>query len=103
MSDLERLLRDDARIAIPDGGFSARVMGALPRKAQSPPAWLRPALVISSGLLGSALALLFAPRDYSLLQGFADVARLHFFTPAAVMGIGMGAALLVCALVLATE
>ena len=103
MSDLERLLRDDARIAVPDDGFAARVIAALPRKAHSPPAWLRPALVIFSGLLGSALALLFAPGDYSLLQGFADVARLHFFTPAAIMGIGMGVALLVSALVLATE
>ena len=103
MSDLERLLRDDARSDIPDDGFTSRVMAALPRRSAAAPAWLRPALVISSGLLGSLLAVLLAPGDYSLMQGFADLVILHAFTPAALLGIGMGVALLLSALVLATE
>ena len=33
MSDIERLLRHDARIELPDNGFAARLMGALPARA----------------------------------------------------------------------
>lgn len=103
MSDIERLLRDDARAEIADDGFTARVMEALPRREASVPSWLRPALVLGSALLGSVLALWLAPGDYRLLGGFADIARLRLLTPDALMGIGAGMALLVSAIVVAAE
>jgi hypothetical protein len=103
MSDrLDRMLRGHARSEIPDDGFTARTMGALPAFApRSRPAW--PALVWGSAVAGSVLAVALAPGDTSIAQGFADLARLRIFTPAAVAGLAMAAALLVSALVLAAE
>lgn len=102
MTDIERLLRDDARARIAEEGFTARVMGALPRPVRAA-AWVRPTLVLGSALLGSVLAFRLAPGDYHLLAGFADVGKLRLFTPDALMGIGAAAALLVSALILAAE
>lgn len=102
MKDLDTLLRDDARAALPDDGFTARVLRALPsHRAPSP--WLRAALTVGSGFLGSVLAVALAPAELDLLQGFADLARLRGWTPAAFLGAGMGAALLLSALVLAAD
>jgi hypothetical protein len=102
MNDIDRVLRDDARIAIPDEGFTARVMGALPRRAVPRP-WLHSALVFGSAMLGCILAIVLAPAGASLMQGFADLAQLHLRTPGALMALGLGAALLASAVVLAIE
>ena len=102
MSDIERLLRHDARIELPDDGFAARVMGVLPARA-APPArtWLRPALVMGSALVGSALAVTLSPQAASLMQGFQDLMYLRTGSSAAIGGLAMCGALLLSALVLA--
>jgi len=101
MKDLESLLREDASQSLPDGGFSRRVMGALPPRA--PRRWLTPVLVLGSTALGSALAVAFAPQGVSIAQGFLDVASMRGFTPAAVMALALGAALTAAGILLAAD
>ncbi|MGZ5675759.1 MAG: hypothetical protein ACXWHC_13270 [Usitatibacter sp.] len=103
MSDMEKLLRRDAREPVPDSGFTARVMGALPARAARERLWFKPLLIVGSAGLGSILAAALAPGRGSLLQGFADLVGFRGFTPAAVTGLAMCAALLVSAIVLAAE
>ena len=103
MNDLDRILREDARVSLPDDGFSARVMDALPRRAPVARSWIHPALVFGSAAVGCALAVLLAPAGGSLLEGFADLAQLRALTPAAITAIAIGGALLASALVLATD
>jgi hypothetical protein len=103
MNDIDRILREDARVPLPDDGFGARVMEALPPRAHAARAWLHPALVFGSAALGCVLAVALAPAGGSLLQGFADLAQLRALTPAAITAIAIGGALLVSALVLATD
>jgi hypothetical protein len=102
MNDLDSLLRADARTLLDDGGFSARVVGALPPAAATRP-WIGPVLVIGSAAVGSLAAALLAPAGGSLLQGFADLVQLRAFTPAAITALAMSGALLACALVLAFD
>ena len=97
---LERLLRDDARRAIADDGFTARVLGALPAARPRIRPWLKPALVLGSAALGCILAVILSPAATSLLQGFHDVVQLKL-TPAAVSGLAMSIAFLVSAIVYA--
>ena len=99
---LDEILRDDAQRTLPDAGFGARVLQALPAPVPRP-RWLQPTLVLGSALVGSVLAAALAPGDTGLLQGFADLMHLKLFTPAAVAGLAMAAALLVSAVVLAAE
>jgi hypothetical protein len=103
MSDIDRLLRRDARLELPDDGFTARVAGALPARRSPDRAWLRPALVMGSALLGSALAVSLSPQAASMLQGFQDLVFLRTGSPAAIGGLAMCGALLLSALVLAFE
>ena len=101
---LERLLRRDAEAALPDDGFTARVMGALPaRRAPVAYGWLTPVLVLGSAALGSALAIAFAPPGANVVQGFIDLATSRGLTPAAMSGLAMTGALLLCAIVLALD
>ena len=100
---LDEILRNDALLTIADDGFSARVMRALPPAAFGSRRWLQPALVLGSALAGSLLAAALAPADAGLAQGFADLMRLRLFTPAAIAGLAMAAALLVSAVVIAAE
>ena len=101
MSNIDRLLRNDARVALPDEGFSARVMNALPARAPKARPWLRPALVMGSALVGSALAAALSPQAATLMQGFQDLMYLRTGSAAAVGGLAMCGALLLSALVLA--
>ena len=71
MSDLERLLREDARASIADNGFTARVMGALPARAAKPGPWLRPGLVLGSTVLGGVLAVSGAQDPITLADAIA--------------------------------
>ena len=50
MNELDRILRHDARLELPDEGFGQRVMGALPARVVKERPWLRPALVMGSAL-----------------------------------------------------
>lgn len=97
---LERLLRDDARRQVPDDGFTARVLGALPARRPRPMPWLKPLLVLGSAALGCVLAVLLSPAAASLLEGFQDMVQLKL-TPAAVSGLAMSLALLGSAIVYA--
>lgn len=103
MDAMERLLRHDARIELPDAGFADRVMGALPARAVKPRAWLRPVLVMGSALVGSALAVALSPQAASLMDGFHDLMYLRTSSAAAVGGLAMCGALLLSALVLAVN
>ncbi len=102
--ELDRLLRADARreVHLPDAGFEARVLAALPAPRSLRATWWKPVLVLGSAALGSALALAFAPGDLSLLAGFADLVQ-HRYTPAAIAGIATSFALLAAAIVIAAE
>lgn len=99
---LDRMLRGDARIDIPDEGFTARVLGALPPAAARSNPWLKPVLVLGSAALGGLLAILFAPGSASLAEGFLDLAQARL-TPAAITGLAMSGALLLSAIVLAAD
>jgi hypothetical protein len=102
MNDIDRVLREDARIALPDQGFSPRVMAALPGRTL-PRRWLHSALVFGSATLGCVLAVVLAPAGASLLQGFADLGQLKAWTSSAMTALAIGAALLVSAIVVAIE
>ena len=99
---IEKLLREDASRPLPDGGFSRRVVDALPVR-HSRAAWLKPVLVIGSAALGSVLAFTLGPSDLSLIQGFVDLAHSRIGTPSALTGLAMTLTFLVCAVVLASE
>lgn len=103
MTDLDRLLRDDARVPLPDDGFSTRVMDALPARAARTRPWFHSALILGSATLGCILAVVLAPAGASIFQGFADVAQLRFVTPAAITAIALAVTLLLSALILAAE
>ena len=103
MSDIERLLRHDARIELPDEGFANRVMGALPSRAPQARPWLRPVLVMGSALVGSALAVTLSPQAATLMQGFQDLMYLRTGSAGAIGGLAMCGALLLSALVLAVN
>ncbi|MEO5692634.1 MAG: hypothetical protein ABIQ72_05885 [Usitatibacter sp.] len=103
MKDLDQLLREDASVPVPDNGFSARVMDALPARAVAKRSWLTPALIFGSAALGSLLAVVFAPADISVFQGFSDLVQLHYRTPAAITALGIALALTASAVVLAVE
>jgi hypothetical protein len=105
---LDRILRRDAREVIDDGGFTARVMGALPSRSPLPArfasrrSWLTPALVLGSTALGSVLAWLFAPGGVNAAQGFADLTTSGL-TPAAITTLAMAIAVLIAAIVIAVD
>ena len=98
---IDRLLRADARQEIPEDGFTARVLSALPPRA--PHLWLKPLLVLGSAALGSALAVLLAPAQINVVQGFLDLALTRTLTLPGAAGLGMAAALLVSAIVLVAD
>ena len=100
---LDRILRHDAAHAIDDGGFTARVMHALPAAHAMPATWLKPALILGSAALGSALAVALGPADASFLQGVMDIAHMRGATPAMLTALCTSFALLVCAVVLAAD
>lgn len=99
---LDSLLREQARRGVPDDGFSLRVLHALPPPRRSEN-WLRPALVLGSAAIGSALAWGLAPAGTSLLQGFIDLVRLQAQTPSAFAALGVALAMAVVAGVLVAE
>lgn len=98
---VERLLIDDARRVIPEGGFCLRVESSLPARQGSP--WMRPVLVLGSAAIGGVAAWLLAPAGVSLAQGFLDLARLQSHTPSALAAMAMALAMAVTAAVLAAE
>jgi hypothetical protein len=100
---LDGILRKDAALGIDDAGFSARVMGALPAPVGRSRRNLQPALVLGSAIAGSVLAILLAPADIAIAQGFVDLMHLRIFTPAAIAGLAMSAVMLVSAALLASD
>ena len=98
---IEKVLREDAARPLADGGFTRRVMDALPARRAQRISWLRPALMMGSAALGGALAAAFAGT--SLPQGFIDIVQMRGLTQAALTGMAMVAAMVVSALVLASD
>jgi hypothetical protein len=99
---MDRLLRDDAARGLPNDGFTRRVLASLPPPRAHRLSW-KPALIVGSTMLGSVLAMAFAPAGTSLVQGFIDITHSRVMTSAALTGLATCAALLISALVLATD
>jgi len=99
---VEILLRESARQALPDAGFSTRVMQSLPPGRAARP-WLKPLLVTGSAAIGSTLAWGLAPAGISLLQGFLDLARLQSHTPSALAALGLALAMAAIAAALVVD
>jgi hypothetical protein len=101
---LDRLLREDASQLLPDAGFTAGVIAAMPPRSMSasPASWLKPLLMLGSVALGSLLAFAFAPADANMAQGFLDLLYSHHLTPSAITTLATSGALLATAIVLAT-
>lgn len=99
---LDRLLESAAREAIPDDGFTARVLAAIPVPAPGA-RWWKPALILGSTALGCALAAFFAPGSASLAEGFLDLAAARFLTPSAVAALASAVALTLGTAILAAE
>jgi hypothetical protein len=101
---LERILRHDAATTCNgDEAFTRRVMQALPPARRGVRAWTTPMLVMGSAALGSVLAMALAPVPGGVVQAALDIAHLHMATPAALTMIGIAAALLASAVVLAAD
>jgi len=103
MNDLDKLLRDDARIELGDDGFSARVMQSLPASPARTRPWLKPSLVMGSAAIGSLLAVAFSPLGSAVVVGFWDLMHLRTGSPGAVASLALCGALLASAVVLALE
>ena len=103
MKDIDRLLRHDAGIELADDGFSTRVMNALPVAPVRERPWLKPALVMGSAALGSVLAVVLSPAGGGLVAGFNELAHLRISSQGAIAGLALCGALLLSAIVLATE
>ena len=73
-----------------------------PKRARNP-WWILVVIVIAGAMLGSVLAMAFAPEGTSLVQGFIDITHSRVLTSAALTGLATCAALLISALVLAAD
>ena len=102
MKDLDTLLREDAATPLDGREFTARVMSALPPR-RSTPAWIRPTLVMGSAIVGSGLALAFAPRDSSLALSVAEFLTSGLVSQAMLTSLLIGGVLLLSAVVLAFD
>ena len=102
MKDLDTLLRDDAARGLPDGGFSARVMSALPAP-RAAPSWMRPALVFGSAVAGSVLAAVLAPGFESPALAFSEWLRGGTPSPTALASLAIGGVLLASVVVVALD
>ena len=103
MKDLDTLLRDDAARGIADDGFARRVMHALPARAAASPRWLRPTLVMGSAVVGSALAVAFAPPLESPAMAIVELYTRGAASPAALAALALAAALLASCIVVAFD
>lgn len=103
MNDIERILREDARRPLDDDGFTLRVMQALPAASLRDRPWVGPALVMGSAVLGSVLAAALSPAGHTLLAGFTELMHLRLGSQAAIASLALCGALLLSALVLATD
>ena len=100
---LDEALRKDAAIDLDEGGFTARVLRALPPHRAPARAWWTSALLIGAAALGSFLAAAFLPAGSALIQGYIDLAQNRGMTSSAMAALGMVVAVLVSSVVLATD
>jgi len=103
MKDIDTLLRNDAAQGVADDGFTRRVLGALPSRPRAPARWLRPALVMGSAVVGSALAIAFAPPLESPSMAIVELLTAGTPSPAAWAALALAGALLVSCLVVAFD
>jgi hypothetical protein len=78
------------------------VMRELPAR-RSPQAWLRPALIVGSTALGSALAAALSPVGPMVLTGLAELGHFRGFTPELSAVLAMAAVLAISGYVLAMD
>jgi hypothetical protein len=97
---LDDVLRRDAARAVPDDGFTERVIKALPARAALP--WLKPALIVGSTLVGSLLAAVLSPLGTQVGAGLLDLARGRT-TPEVAVVLAMTTVVVVAAWMLATD
>lgn len=103
MKDIDRILHGDAARGLADEGFTRRVMGALPSHAGAQARWLRPALVMGSAIVGSALAIAFAPPLESPSMAIVELFTAGAPSPAAWAALALAGALLVSCVVVAID
>ena len=102
MKDIDSLLRADAAREVADDGFSGRVMRALPgHAARATPRWLRPALVMGSAIVGSGLAIAFAPPLESPAMAIVEFYTRGAPSTSAWAALALAGALLASCLVVA--
>ena len=103
MKRLDDLIREDAAAPLPDGDFTARVMSALPPAPVRSPPWLRPALVMGSAVIGSAIAVALAPHESSFALALAEFLTRGVISQTMLTSLTVGGVLLVSAVVLAFD
>lgn len=103
MKDIDTLLHEDGRRDMPDDGFSRRVMRALPPPAVASPRWFRPALVMGSAVMGSAIAIAFAPPLESPAMAIVELCTRGAASPAALAALALAGALLASCVVVAFD
>lgn len=100
---LDRQLREDARLLLDDGGFTGRVLAALPLPQVAPWPWLKTWLVVGSTALGGVLAALFAPIGPLVVEGITQLVNFRGVTPGITATLAMTVVLAVSGYVLATD
>jgi hypothetical protein len=99
---LAERLREAGRDECLDGGFTRRVMAALPISPRAPSRW-RPWMVGGSAALGGLLACVAEGVGPAIVHGFADLARLQPGTPSAALALATVVALAAVAAALVAE
>ena len=93
---LEEMLRDSAGY-LADGGFTERVMGALPARRRP----VRPWILLGATVLGALAAFVFAPGGDFLLDSVRRIVAYRLHTPLPIVPVvilslvALGAATLV--------
>ena len=100
--NIDDLLRRDAANALPDAGFTGRVLQALPPRRRAA-AWWRPLLVMGSAVVGCALAAWLSPSVDSPAAAIAGWLASGTAPTGAMASLALGGALLLSALVVAFD
>jgi hypothetical protein len=100
---LEKLLSQDLAAPLPDAGFSARVIEALPRQRNRAFAWGQMAAPVAGALAGLAFALWQGARWSDLMSIAAQLEQVTFQISAQLTDTGLILALAIVAGLFAIE
>jgi hypothetical protein len=103
MKDLDELLRQDAADGMDDGGFTLRVLSALPPRRANGRAWLRPVLVMGSAVVGSLLAMVLSPQLESPVAAITSWLASGQLSAGGIATLAIGFTLLLSAVVFAAS